>query len=500
MPFRGTAVKLFACLHVNDFSVAVVLRKSRHLQSLPALVLSGVAPNVFVYQVNAAARATSIYEGMTLSQAQGRFLASEAANIRNEELFAEPRSESEEQQAQQELLEAAQLVSPRVEDRGLGLLLLDLAGLPDPHSAGGRLTRSIERLGLPANVATSENRFAAVSATRVEAGVTHIHPHELKGFLEQLPIAVLPLLTEERKTLQLWGLRTVGEFARLSADSLTARFGERGARLAKLASGEDDSLFEAWGAPHDFEERVDFDWQVADLDALSFLLAEPLRKVCQKLRDLGSAAEKISLSFKLADGSRCERSVALSHPLTNHDVLLKLIRLELSAHPTGKSVEGVTVTAHPVPRRELQHDLFALSRPSPEKLAVTLARLKEQVGLENVGAPAVRDTHQPRAFAVTRFNPSTAHPQTPLLALGFRCFRPPIEAKVLEEQHQPVHVSSSIVGGRVRQCAGPWRVSGDWWWEDGWSVAEWDVELHKGLYRLCCELPSQTWRLVGVYD
>ena len=43
-------------------------------------------------------------------------------------------------------------------------------------------------------------------------------------------------------------------------------------------------------------------------------------------------------------------------------------------------------------------------------------------------------------------------------------------------------------------------MNGDWWWEEGWSFAEWDVELHKGLYRLCCELPSQTWRLVGVYD
>ncbi len=489
-------MKLYACLRINDFAVAVVLRKSRSLQSLPALVLSGVAPNVYVYQVNAAARTVGIREGMTLRQAQGRFGVGE----RNGELFAELRNEQDEQQAQRELLEVAQQVSPRVEDRGPGLLLLDLAGLPDPHTAGGKLAHSVEALGLPARVATSENRFAAVSATRVEAGVTHIYPHEVKGFLEHLPIGVLPLIAEEHKTLQLWGLRTVGGFARLSADSLTARFGERGAFLAKLASGEDDSLFEAWEAPHDFEESVDFDWQVTDLDPLSFLLAEPLRKVCQKLRQQGSAAENISLSLKLADGSRCERSVALSHPLTNHDVLLKLIRLELSAHPTGKAVEGLTITAQPVPRRELQHDLFSLSRPSPERLAVTLGRLKEQVGLENVGAPAVRDTHQPRVFSVTRFNPKTLKQQTPLSALGFRCFRPPIEAKVLEERHQPVHVSSRIVGGRVHKCAGPWRMNGDWWWEEGWSFAEWDVELHKGLYRLCCELPSQTWRLVGVYD
>src|SRR5690606_4135615 len=98
-------------------------------------------------------------------------------------------------------------------------------------------------------------------------------------------------IAEEKRILKLWGIRTVGEFLRLSPDSLTARFGERGARLAKLARGDDETLFAAWEAPHEFEESVDFDWQVGDLDPLSFLIAEPLRKVCKKLRGLGSAAE-----------------------------------------------------------------------------------------------------------------------------------------------------------------------------------------------------------------
>ena len=102
--------KLYACLRVQDFAVAVVLRGRR---SQPAVVFSGAAPNVYVYEANAAARATGIRAGMTLSQAQGRSL--------QQTLVAEPRNEQAEQQAQRELLEAAQLVSPRVEDRsGVG--------------------------------------------------------------------------------------------------------------------------------------------------------------------------------------------------------------------------------------------------------------------------------------------------------------------------------------------------------------------------------------------
>ena len=479
--------KLYACLRVQDFAVAVVLRGQ---MSRSAVVLSGTAPNVYVYQANAAARAAGIRAGMTLSQAQGRAQG----------LLAEPRNEPAEQQAQRELLEAAQLVSPRVEDREPGLLIVDLAGVPDAHAAAGKLVRYAAQLGLAANAATSENRFAATAATQMEQGVTHIYPDEVGGFLQQLPVLTLPLLNEEKRILKLWGVHTVGEFLRLSADSLTARFGERGARLAKLARGDDDTLFAAWEAPHEFEESVDFDWQVAELDPLSFLMAEPLRKVCKKLRGLGSAAEAISLSLRLSDGSRCERSVALSHPLTDADVLLKLIRLELSAHPPGKAIEGLTIAAKPVPRRELQRDLFSLARPSPEKLAVTIGRLKELMGMENVGAPAARDTHEPRVFSTTPFHPGGAKRQEVVSALGFRCYRPPVEAEVDEESHQPVHVRSRIVDGRVRRCAGPWRVNGDWWLEEGWDLAEWDVELSKGLYRLSCILHSHRWRLVGVYD
>lgn len=493
-------MKLYACLRVKDFSIAVVLRRQRSLWTQPALVYDGVAPNIYVHEANPAARSAGIRRGMTLSQAQGRLIASDAASKRREKLFSEARNEQQEQLAQQELLEIAQQISPRVEDRAPGLLVLDLAGLPDAHSAAGKFVHYADRLGLPANAATSENRFAAVAATQVEEGVTNIYPDEVKGFLQHLPIRTLPLLSEERRVLKLWGIRTIGEFSRLSTDSLTARFGERGARLIKLASGKDDSVFEAWEAPHGFEESTDFDWQVADLDPLTFLMAEPLRKVCNKLRQQGAAAESIRLSLKLSDGSRCERRVTLSHPLTNHDVLLKLIRLELSTHPPGNAAESITLAASPVPRRELQHDLFSLSRPSPEKLAVTLGRLKEQLGVENVGAPFVLDTHQPHVFSITSFHPRSVRERAVVSALGFRCFRPPVEAEVLEKRNKPVRVSSSLVDGVVRKCAGPWRVNGDWWLEESWSFAEWDVELSKGLYRLSYELSSQTWRLVGVYD
>lgn len=492
---------LYACLHAGDFPVAACLRERWNRQPPAALVFSGTVPNAYVYSANEAARAAGVREGMTLSQAEARFIVSEAAVKRKAKLLALPRDEQAEEQAQRELLDAALNVSPRVESSGPGLLVLDLNGLPNPHRAADVLARQAERLGLASNVAVSQNRFVAVAAAQTLPGITHVFPDEVRGFLGRLPIGVFPLTGEERKILRLWGIRTVGEFARLPQDSLATRFGERGAWLARLAQGEDDAVFKAWEAPHAFEESLDFDWPVCELDPLSFPLAELLRKICGELQTHGSAAAEIRVSLKLEGGSRCERTVSLSHPLACADTLLKLVRLELAAHPPDDAVEGVMLAAKPVPRRVTQHNLFAPPRPSPAKLAVTLTRLKDLVGPGNIGAPALCDTHRPRAFALAPFTPGEGGgEEQPATVLGFRCFRPAVEAEVLEERKYPAYVNSRVATGRVRKCAGPWRADGDWWSQGRWELQEWDIELPRGIYRLSCELPSQVWRLVGAYD
>jgi len=54
---------------------------------------------------------------------------------------------------------------------------------------------------------------------------------------------------------------------------------------------------------------------------------------------------------------------------------------------------------------------------------------------------------------------------------------------------------------RIMACAGPWRLSGDWWDVDGWARDEWDVALSDGtLCRLALDLRTGAWTLEAVYD
>ena len=315
------------------------------------------------------------------------------------------RNPEAEQQTQQELLELALTVSPRVEDTAPGVIVVELDGLRDPHGSAASFSHEAEKLGLPANVAVSQNRFVALCGAKTRSGVTHIFPGQEAGFLHSLAIDVLPLDSREKETLGRWGIRTVGELARLPEDSLVARFGTRGARLAKLARGQEDSVLRPYEPVPTFEEKMDFEWQIAELEPLAFLLSGLLDNLCSKLQGLGLAAEQIRVSLKLTGGSRFERAVALPSPLADARVLLTLLRLDLAAHPPGEAIEGVKVSARPSPRRMAQFSLLEPAVPKPEKLAVTLARLSSLVGKARVGAPVVVDSHRPGALAVAGFAP-----------------------------------------------------------------------------------------------
>jgi protein ImuB len=469
---------LYACLSIPDFAVAVLLRGERNRCIPSVAVFTGTPPNCFVYAANEPARRGGVREGMPLAEAVARYgLAwnrrteiarnSSPSNgagrrpLRDEvkgkgikpyrlrptapdpitasapaktgqvplrlphgrgtgapqpsNLQTIERSPEAEEQTQQELIEMALTVSPRVEDASPGLLIVDLAGLPDPHGSASQLAHGAEKLGLPANVGVSANRFVAIAAARTQVGVTHIFPGQEAGFLSVLPLDTLPLDPREQEVFARWGLRTVGDLARLPEDSLVARFGTRGGQLSQLARGREDAVMRPYEPPPALEEKSDLDWQIVELEPLAFLLSGLLERLCLKLQGHNLAAAEIRVALKLADGSRYERAVAMSHPLADPRTLLALVRIDLAAHPPSDAIEGVTVAAQPAPRRLTQFSLFDPALPSPEKLAVTLARLTQLVGPGRVGAPVVPDTHRPGAFGVQVFAVETGAAACPSL-------------------------------------------------------------------------------------
>lgn len=515
---------IYACLYIPNFPAAALQREELRMPRSPLLVFTGKAPNSVVHAASTSARAAGLKPGMPLAEARTRFAAHPKSSQTSTSpvLRIEERDEAAEAQAWRETLEMALTVSPRIEDVQPGLLMADLAGLRDPHAAARQLANISERLGLPGNVAVSLNRFVAECAARTQSGVTHIFPGQESAFLHVLPVEFLPLREEARQTLYRWGVETLGAFAALPEKAVVDRLGPAATRWLRMAHGQDEPVFQPHQPAEEFQESMDFEWQVADLESLAFVLSDLLKNLCDRLDRKNFAVGKFLLGLKLAGGAWYERELLLPTAHTDTKTFVTLARLELSAHPPGEPVEGMRVTLHASPRRVAQFSLFEPVQPSPEKLDVTLARLNNLVGEGRAGTPTLPDSHRDDACVLKPFLPaaapgagrprrrtsaSSSSPVAPpqekpfALRMALRCLRPAPEAEVRIERAVPVHVAArGLCNGAVGRHAGPWRSGGEWWTEAEWDFEEWDVAVGAQLFRIRCELPRIQWRIAGIYD
>src|SRR5262249_21128000 len=256
-----------------------------------------------------------------------------------------------------------------------------------------------------------------------------------------------------------------------------------------------------------------------------------------------------------------QRVLKLPVPTQDPKVLLKLLQLDLAAHPPQAPVKKITVEAFPARVRLAQAGLFQPLAPEPAKLEVTLARRRAAVGKkadqarQRVGFPLVTDSHRPDSFQVLLLSAEAnqsgqksksagrQEPERCLAApqLVMRWFRPPLaawvkcnttcttetttpesqtrafwgtrrhgEIKSTEQDRGAVPATVIFNGVRafVIQASGPWRSSGAWWDHAGqWQREEWDVDLNfsscngaSGLYRIYRDLQTGQWFVEGMYD
>jgi len=330
-----------------------------------------------------------------------------------------------------------------------------------------------------------------------------------------LPLDLLEPSTELADRLTHWGVRTLGQLARISRDALGARLGEAGVWLARRANGQDLAPFRQHPEVVRFEEGAESGWAIANLEPLAFFLRAIFERLVRRVRLRGLALRRLRLELALESGAVAVRELGLAAPTLETHVLLTLARLELERDPPPEGVLAVRVIATPDSVETAQLDLFLPPLPSPGELAVAIARIESLCGAGHVGAPHVEDTHLQDAAALAEFK--LAHERrreratdpgkelAPRSVLALRALRPPRRVRV-HGGDPPVYVSLQLQtpdteGGRVRNAAGPWRLFGEWWGEGRFARDYWDVELSDGgVYRLYHDLPIDSWWADGIYD
>lgn len=515
---------LFACIYVPDLPVEALLRTAPELREQIVAVLDGTPPILSVISANAKARAAGIEIGMTKLQAE----ACPGAHLRR-------RSLAEEAAARDALLDCAHAFSPRVEDTNRQLanhdesrpgdtVILDIAGLDrllgPPRIIAHELSARVSKMGLNANVAVAGNPDSAMHAARGFPGLTVIPPGNEAERLGPLPISLLEPSGETLETLERWGIRDFNSLAALPNIALSQRLGQEGLRLQKLAQGGAQRTLVPVEPITRFEEAVELEDAVELLDPLMFGLNRMLERICARLQSRALAATELRVVLEItgheeqsAEEQEASRSIhqrILQFPVPMQDsrTFLKLLQLEFAAHPPQGPVKKLFLAAEAAPPRFAQSGLFRPRGLAPERLELTLARLRSLVGDHRVGSPELLDTHAPDAFRMRPFHPQASVtkndiPQEQKTAL--RVFRPPLEAKVQSKQGVPVRVLVKGQPHQVTAVAGPWRNNGGWWTEQAWTRDEWDLELRTEelrpwLVHVYRDLSSAKWYVESTLD
>jgi len=321
--------------------------------------------------------------------------------------------------------------------------------------------------------------------------------------------------------LHKWGIHTLGQLAALDKEQLGARLGPEAVRLWQRANGQSNRLLKFVQPPESFEESFEFEHEIETAQPLLFMLRRFLEQLALRLTAVYLVVKEITLRITFSNKERYERCFKIPQPTNDVDLLFRMLHTHLENFRSEHPIVAVSLDAQPIKPASQQFGLFETALKNPQQLYETLARLTALVGADRVGTPVLEETHRPDAFRIEpfvwklnadEFPHRRASARAPLpegegrvatcsgsSRVALRRFRPVASASVLLSENVAAHIRSVNINGKVVDQRGPYLLSGNWWDENAWAHAEWDLQLENGA--LCRgHRTGETWEVAGVYD
>jgi protein ImuB len=257
---------------------------------------------------------------------------------------------------------------------------------------------------------------------------------------------------------------------------------------------------------------MELDTPVEQLESLLFVLGVLLEQLILRTTARVLALASVTTALTLEGGFTHSRTVRPALPTNDRQLWIKLLHLDLEAHPPQAAIVAVTLTAEPGSTSKVQLGLFSPQLPEPMRLDVTLARIRAVVGDECVGSPVLRNAHRPDSFQIEPFKVpaggSSGHTAVSPPA-AMRQLRPPERVSVTLRNRQPAFFVFRNCRYEVEHIYGPWLAEGDWWNRNTWALEQWDLVARPcspsgdASVLNCClvrDLKDESWQVVTLYD
>jgi protein ImuB len=220
------------------------------------------------------------------------------------------------------------------------------------------------------------------------------------------------------------------------------------------------------------------------------------------------ALAAVNLTLTLDRGGTHARTVRPALPTNDKQLWIRLLHLDLEAHPPHAAVLAVALDAEPGATSKVQLGLFSPQLPEASRLDVTLARIRAVVGEDNVGRAVLLDAHTPDAFRIEAFRVAEGEDVTTASTeprAAVRQLRPAESVTVTLEAQRPMRFTFRGQSYKVDRAYGPWLTGGDWWQPTLWGHEQWDIVARAGDNSLlcCCLVRDRMhsgWQMVSLYD
>ncbi|HEX5414622.1 MAG TPA: hypothetical protein VFZ25_03085 [Chloroflexota bacterium] len=343
-------------LALPQLALQAALLHQPALRGRPVLIATAAEQKGIVLAASPECRAAGVWLGMPTRDA--RELASGAVC-----LAPTPTADEELAERVLDLLDRfGEVVEP---DGHLGawfIPTLTARAPQDERRLGATIVDSLAAmLGLESTLGVATGKFLAkIAAERAEVGAPAVIPGDQSAaYLAPLPINLLPLTSRAIDRLKLLGVTTVGDFARLPAETLPRRFGREAPLAHRLARGVDDTSLVPRVRPEVRALRRTFEPPIEDRALLGATARDLLDRLCARLRDERQTFRRLAVAIGLEDGRHVERAADLRLPTNQPDGCAALLRsmVETLELPGAVAALGLRLSAL-APERPRQETLF----------------------------------------------------------------------------------------------------------------------------------------------
>ena len=195
------------------------------------------------------------------------------------------------------------------------------------------------------------------------------------GFLEPLPLSLLPMTPNRYAELEGLGLRSLGELAQLPSGAVAERLGVEGRTAWRLAHGGRKARVRGRKPASELVEALSFPEAIANELTLRRALGSLLERLLARPERAGRPFRKLALVARLVDGGSWRRVTTL------RDATAELGRLRAALGPKLQELPApiVELRVEAVELAEHTGQQLALVEPAGEEAVVRLREGLRQV-------------------------------------------------------------------------------------------------------------------------